>query len=180
MITYRINENMWDEYLDPQYVYGFTTNGTVKNNGQLVMGRGTAKQVADMHPGIPAILGDMVSAYGNMPFLLPHNLVSIPTKHDWKDEQADTELITESLNILFEGICDYQLSNWRTNPMIKMPLPGAGVGKLDIATCIELVKEALFHSGMRMYIDLEVYYYEWIWQVPTLKTQNNQQQAEHK
>lgn len=160
MITYRVNENMWDEYLDPRYVYAFTTNGTVKNNGELVMGRGTAKQVADMHPGIPAILGDMVSAYGNIPFLLPHNLVSIPIKHHWQDPYADEELIVESLNILFEGICDHLLIHKHYKPMIKMPLPGAGAGKLISKTCKELVEDELLHSNIETYVEVEVYYYE--------------------
>lgn len=156
MITYHPNENMWEEYLDPQYLYAFTTNGMVKNNGELVMGRGTAKQVADMHPVIPAILGDLVLTHGNYPFLLPHNLVSFPSKEDWKDK-ADPELIVGSMWFLGHLLnCSA-----RVHPTIKMPLPGAGSGGLTISEAIEVLErgyDCLTYEVPEFH--LEVYYYE--------------------
>jgi hypothetical protein len=161
MIEYHPNENMWEEYLDPQYMYVFTTNGAVKNNGDLVMGVGTALHVATMHPAIPKILGDMVCAYGNMPYLLPHNLISLPTKHHWKDKEANAELVHESLLSFFDIIVR-QLTFWETKARkIKMPLPGAGAGKMPIAESKTLLEGAarvaeIHPSGYH----LEVYYNE--------------------
>ena len=42
-----------------------TTNGFTKANGECVMGKGCAKQVADMLPEVPKLLGDAIKRDGN-------------------------------------------------------------------------------------------------------------------
>lgn len=43
-----------------------TTNGFRKSNGDCVMGKGCAKQAANMIPGLPAILGKAIGTNGNI------------------------------------------------------------------------------------------------------------------
>lgn len=43
-----------------------TTNGFVKKNGECVMGRGIAKQIATIYPGLPRLLGGIINTRGNM------------------------------------------------------------------------------------------------------------------
>lgn len=42
-----------------------TTNGFTKQNGDCVMGRGIALQVANIYPQLPNILGDSIKRHGN-------------------------------------------------------------------------------------------------------------------
>lgn len=61
-----------------------TTNGFVKNNGEAVMGRGIAKQVADALPGFALELGTLINYDGNIVHhVRNHNdmaLVTAPVK----------------------------------------------------------------------------------------------------
>lgn len=61
-----------------------TTNGFVKNNGEAVMGRGIAKQVADALPGFARELGTLITYGGNIVHhVRDHNgmaLVTAPVK----------------------------------------------------------------------------------------------------
>ena len=121
--------DMLAEYLSPEVIYVITTNGYVKNNGQAVMGRGTAKAAADLHKDLPAYLGDLILAYGNRPFLLPYNFITLPVKYNW-DEPADLELIGQSLDRLWFLLRTY---DWFGNKQVYLPRPGCGNGQLDWA-----------------------------------------------
>ena len=112
-----------------------TTNGVVKNNGELVMGRGCAGQARDKWPNIAIDLGKLVKIYGNRPFMLPYNVTSFPTKWHFK-EIADQNLIKNSFNILLrtclqmndpfpEGSRD---GVWHT---FLLPKPGCKNGRLS-------------------------------------------------
>lgn len=61
-----------------------TTNGFVKSNGQAVMGRGIAQQVAKHLPGFPKALGNLLRFRGNsVHFVMRHSdmaLVTMPVK----------------------------------------------------------------------------------------------------
>ena len=115
-----------EEYLDPSVWYVVTTNGFVRNDGTAVMGRGTAKQAADLHKDVPKILGDLLLAHGNVPFLLPYGFVSLPVKHHWK-EKADLDLIDRSLRTM-RVLWDTYKSEGR---QIYLPRPGCGNGGLS-------------------------------------------------
>jgi hypothetical protein len=63
-----------------------TTNGFVKSNGEAVMGKGCAKQLADQFAGVPALLGKMLSKHGNRTMKLPllggKQYVTFPVKSE--------------------------------------------------------------------------------------------------
>ena len=59
-----------------------TTNGFVKKDGSCVMGRGIAKQIANMFPRVPKILGERILRHGNKVHHLTESptLISFPVK----------------------------------------------------------------------------------------------------
>lgn len=112
--------NMWDANVD---AYVITTNGFVKKNGELVMGRGCALEAKQKFPGIAKLLGYIVNKSGNVPVrLIKENIISFPVKHNWW-EAADLKLIEES--------CMHILHLVDENEKVAMPRPGCGNGKLD-------------------------------------------------
>jgi hypothetical protein len=120
--------NMFAEYLSPEVIYVITTNGYIRNDGCAVLGRGVAKVAASLRKELPHILGDYLLSYGNFPFVLPGNFVTLPVKHRW-DEKADPTLIERSLFILEDLIAAY---GWTvaSGKTIYLPRPGCGNGQL--------------------------------------------------
>lgn len=116
--------DMFFDYLSPEIGYVITTNSYVKNDGSLVMGRGTALRAAQLHKDIPKILGDLIMLHGNVPFILPYNLISLPVKWHWRD-QADIALIQDSLIQLRYLLRMYPYD------VVRIPRPGCGNGKLE-------------------------------------------------
>lgn len=115
-----------------------TTNGTVKQNGACVMGRGIARQVRDNIPGIDLRLGDLLKKYGNRCFQLgwyfvgPYKVlfVSFPVKHNW-NEIADITLICKSCEELV------QLADKFGYKKVYLPAPGCGNGKLNYEVTVQ-------------------------------------------
>lgn len=131
-----------------------TTNGFVKANGECVMGRGIAKQMADEFPVLPFFLGDSLTKFGNMvfcfdritprkaivtfpvkPYSYPnngHNVVE-HMKHKFQVGQqvpgwaikAQIHLIESSLEQLVE------LTDSRGWTNVVCPRFGCGAGELD-------------------------------------------------
>lgn len=122
--------NLWEA--KPEFIRCITTNGIVKNNGELVMGRGNALQAARKYPRLPHILGLYVKTSGNMVHYLKEvNIISFPVKHDWRDK-ADIELITKSciqLNAILDNLNRYAV----------LPRPGCSNGGLDWETEVKPV-----------------------------------------
>lgn len=130
-----------------------TTNGFVKRNGEAVMGRGIAKQIADLFPEIPRVLGSCINNFGNKVSLLGNfasiNLVSFPVKpktvifngnnvvshtiNNYKigdtvpgfHAKADLEIIEQSA-LQLVAMCNH--TQWKR---IILPYPGCGAGELD-------------------------------------------------
>jgi len=105
-----------------------TTNGTVKKNGEAVMGRGCAKELATMVPNFPKLFGAGLQLNGNhvmlfQPFL-HYWIITFPVKHHWH-EKADIKLIKKS--------CLELVDLMQKNSMNKvyLPRPGCGNGHLD-------------------------------------------------
>jgi hypothetical protein len=93
--------NLWD-FPKEGYWIGITTNGSVKKDGEAVMGQGTALQAAQRFPDLPKRLGHLLSNYPNRPYAFPmHKLLSIPTKQEWK-QKSDLTLIVQSMRDVFE------------------------------------------------------------------------------
>lgn len=107
-----------------KFIRCITTNGIVKRNGELVMGRGNALQAAQRFPQLPHILGSYVKASGNIVYYLEQfNIASFPVKHSWR-EMADIGLIKQScyqLNALLDGL----------DKLAVLPQPGCSNGRLD-------------------------------------------------
>ena len=55
--------NLWELDGDARCI---TTNGTIKNDGRAVMGRGVALQAATLYPTLSLELGQFLNDYGNV------------------------------------------------------------------------------------------------------------------
>lgn len=75
--------NIWDKH-DQGEIVCITTNGYVKTNGQVVMGRGVALQAAKRFPGLAIRTGGYIKAqgYANVVFDETARLVIFPVKPD--------------------------------------------------------------------------------------------------
>lgn len=101
-----------------------TTNGIVKSNGELTMGRGIALDAKQRYPDLPKILGEKVKEFGNYPFIVrEHKIISFPTKNHWKDK-SHIGLIMRSCNELVIIANDENIKS------IVLPQPGCGNGGL--------------------------------------------------
>jgi hypothetical protein len=117
-----------------------TTNGVVKHNGELVMGAGIAKVFRDKFPGLAVTLGRFVKQYGNVVCFVSdydnkldtgdYNVISFPTKHDWKDKSI-IQLIQVSARGLVETADLYDLEK------VILTRPGCGLGGLNWETQVK-------------------------------------------
>lgn len=127
-----------------------TTNGTVKKNGECVMGRGCALEAARRWPRFPLYLGQQLLQCGNVVLdcgIWPsagapsERIVTFPVKHEWH-QTADLDLIRKS------AIDLVQLTGTMGWTTIVMPRPGCGNGHLDWAVVkpvLEAVLDDRFH-----------------------------------
>lgn len=121
--------DVWMYYNKEPYIVGITTNGTVKRNGSLVMGRGVAEQARNSIPNLDFILGTVVQGRGNHVYdlsdftLRPLNLFSFPVKHLWSDV-ADLSLIRRSAQELSV------IAIRKPDKIFLLPVPGTGNGRL--------------------------------------------------
>ncbi len=122
MREYPHKVDMWNA--KPEFIKCITTNGIVKRNGKLVMGRGIALQANKRYPRLASFLGHYVRTSGNMVYYFKDfNIASFPTKNDWRDK-SDIQLIRRScvqLSALLEHLSRYAI----------LPRPGCSNGGLD-------------------------------------------------
>ena len=143
--------NLWTY---PAQARIITTNGTIKKNGECVMGRGCAREAVvgvnnkcGSWPGLPSILGASVATDGNHVAFLgacvtPATgvLYSFPVKHNWY-ERADIKLIKRSAA---ELVVQAGLSGWTK---LVLPRPGCGNGGLrweDVRPILEPILDDRF------------------------------------
>lgn len=139
--------DLWAEPADAKCI---TTNGFIKNNGNLVMGAGVAGQAQTRWPELPRVWGEFYSnkkGYHRVgactqdeppdvfagPDVGDFWLVSYPVKYNWYEE-ADLFLIERSAKQLVELI---ELTGWKR---VLLPRPGCGNGRLkweDVKPVIE-------------------------------------------
>lgn len=127
-----------------------TTNGFVKSNGECVMGRGIAKQIASKFPEVPKLLGNTIKQNGNCVNEIKKGLISFPVKpeyviydgtnvvnHAMKNyyigqtvagfhAKANLEIIERSL----QEIVKYADNNQQIK-FFCIPRAGCGAGELD-------------------------------------------------
>lgn len=133
-----VEGDMFDGYLDPMVAYCIPTNGITKNNGEAVMGAGVALEAKKLQPAIPKILGEMLMGFGNRPFILPYNFLSIPTKLHWKDP-SDLDLIDSSLEQVNRLCLFYNITT------LHLPLLGCGLGGLKRTEVEPIIRQHLEH-----------------------------------
>lgn len=122
----------------PNSAVCITTNGVVKSNGENVMGAGVAKQAKELWPELPSIMGRYLKQYGNRAFVLgkvnpygvPYTLLSLPTKHDWKQD-SDITLIYKSCEELMLIADKFCLETIYLTP------PGCGNGNLNYEVTVQ-------------------------------------------
>lgn len=130
-----IKEDIWKYWMN-DCVIVIPTNGFVKKDGSLVMGRGLALQAKNYIHNIEYILGNLVKEFGNTVYYIKEaHIFSFPVKHNWW-EKADLELIEKSCNRLSTSIENI------ITPII-MPKIGCGNGKLNWKDVEPIIKKYL-------------------------------------
>lgn len=123
--------NIWDYWEKGNWIC-ITTNGTVKKNGEAVMGRGVALEAKNRFPDFPKLLGYQIKyKWRNIPHLFESKkIITFPVKHNW-DEKADLNLIRASAMNLLVLLANYQNTSGRAIEKLYIPKPGCGNGRLD-------------------------------------------------
>jgi hypothetical protein len=120
-----ITGNLWD-YHDDGWWTVITTNGSVRRDGQAVMGRGCAAEAAQRYPSLPRRLGTRLQRVGNRLFVWEDlHLITFPVKHRWW-EPADLRLIKQSAQALRDW-----MDVWVPGMRVIVPRPGCGNGRLN-------------------------------------------------
>lgn len=140
-----VKGNLWTYPADVRVI---TTNGTVKKNGECVMGRGCAYEAKQRYPELPKLLGDWLSETIPKIGQTPHRfrfgndvLYTFPVKHQWF-QKADIELIALSAR---ELVAHVDCMKFKT---VVMPRPGCGNGGLrweDVRPVLEPILDDRFH-----------------------------------
>ena len=114
--------NIWDYHKQGHWIV-ITTNGSVKSNGNAVMGRGIALQAKSRFLLLAYDLGIHIRCNGNILGVFPsYKLMTFPVKYNWW-EGASLELIKSSCKELV------QFSDIAKK--IYMVRPGCSNGGLD-------------------------------------------------
>lgn len=133
--------NIWDLCLNYDATV-ITTNGSVKKNGDAVMGKGIALEANKRFPTLAKDLGASIKISGNrvgwwMPEeaiwddpTVPKVLFTVPTKESWKS-RSTIGLVENSAKKLVQLVDTYFLFMVDRKPNIIMPRLGSGAGGLN-------------------------------------------------
>lgn len=148
-----VKGNLWTYPADARVI---TTNGTIKKNGEAVMGRGCAQEAKtkllelyDYRPNVARMVGSVIQEIGNHVFCLMRapRIFTFPVKHNWF-ENADPALIVRSAQELV-AIEDECRDKGNGDKVIVMPRPGCGNGHLKwhehIKELLEPILDDRFH-----------------------------------
>lgn len=142
-----------------------TTNGIIRKDGLAVMGAGIAKYARDNLAGIDAVLGSMLTKYGNHAYFLGsftdmHRqikslapsifVVSMPTKNDWRDP-SDINLIKQSAHELMA------LANRNNLRKLYLPAPGCSNGRLDYISDVRPTISGILDNRFTVCLDPALY-----------------------
>lgn len=139
--------DMWSVYGKTD-LFCITTNSIIKNNGELVMGRGIALEAKNRFPLIPLAAARVINKnkkYG-LRILFPEyygadkdQIIGLfQVKYNWKDK-ADLDLINYSTNELIDFTNDqlYYQSDLR----IDLNFPGIGNGRLNRNKVLPIIEK---------------------------------------
>lgn len=118
-----IRGDLWAEHGRGRVV-AITTGGQLSRDGRCAMPRGCARQARDRFPGLDAVLGGEIAAYGNHVCDLGRRIVSFPVENS-PYELPELRLIERSARELV-ALTDYK--GWVE---VVVPRPGCGGGGLD-------------------------------------------------
>ncbi len=129
-----INGELWDYYNKACYRICLTVNGTIKANGESVMGRGCALEATKKFPDIALTWGQRLKQYGlRFMYLHEFDLFMFPVKYNWW-EPASLKLIRESaldLEQSARSVASSPFTGSHTREKIILPRPGCGNGRLS-------------------------------------------------
>ncbi len=135
---------------DPQGLVLATTNGTLRKDGSLVMGAGSARVLSERFPTLPLLLGKEVAAlpkpYGLAVVSVQGKLLGgFQTKEDWR-EPAKLSLVAYSAALLEGYLTD--------NPKVRahLPLPGVGLGGLPEGEVLAVLERVLWRVADRVIV----------------------------
>jgi hypothetical protein len=121
-------EDLFAHMHEVHHVLALSTNGTIKRNGQGVMGRGCALEASKYYPSLPALLGRHLREHGNVPGRIPNEdgmpFMILPVKHQWW-QRADVDLVLMSVRYLERQAIEQP---WVT---FHVPRLGCGNGRLS-------------------------------------------------
>jgi hypothetical protein len=127
-----VTGDLWEFSDDGEWV-AVTTNGTINQKGECVMGRGTARDAKIRFKGIALSLGKLIAGYGNHVYLFPDfKLITFPVKRHWS-EAADPKIITRSVGEIKWRVEAFNMIGSNQNQKIEtvyMPRPGCANGGL--------------------------------------------------
>ena len=127
--------DIWDFHKKGKYIV-IPTNGTIKANGEAVMGRGLALQAKLKFPYIPKTVGKYLGTLGTVPIVFQDiKVLTFPVKYNWF-EKANLALIEES--------CEHLRYMWHDcSEEVYLPKVGCGNGKLDWKDVKPILKKYL-------------------------------------
>ena len=143
----------------------FRSNGIIRKGGLAVMGAGIAKYARDNLAGIDAVLGSMLTKYGNHAYFLGsftdmHRqikslapsifVVSMPTKNDWRDP-SDINLIKQSAHELMA------LADRNNLRKLYLPAPGCSNGRLDYISDVRSAISGILDNRFTVCLDPALY-----------------------
>jgi hypothetical protein len=137
-----VTGDLWT-YADQGAWVAITTNGTVRRDGSLVMGRGVALQAARRYPALPRELGRVVARSGNYVWLMvEYRLFSYPVKKAFYDG-AEFKLIKQSAEQLVSIVEAVNKGGLHQIDSVYMVRPGCGNGGLHWADVEPVVRPIL-------------------------------------
>lgn len=130
--------DMFHDYPTKGVCYIATTNGVVKKDGTLVMGKGNALALARLEPWLPKKMGEVVlkqPIYWVRIFRGPNHWVGVfQSKEDWK-QPSRLELIEESARTL------HVFAEIAKDITFYLPFPGIGNGGLQRGMVLPFLKD---------------------------------------
>lgn len=133
-LTQLFKERVGDIWSSGADLICVTTNPIINKRGDVVMGRGTARQAKDRFPGIASRFAEQIRLYGHhVQIIWSEPLIAcFPVKHDWKDA-ADLELIQRSAVELYAMVSAKPSMRHAALPInveVALPRPGCSNGRL--------------------------------------------------